>query len=168
MKIIMIIVCFFGFFIPISAIGQSTENLSIPAIAFHGERVIYNNSGTAAFFRTKAFAPVFLPDGARAFSFTCGARTVFGKGITIKLRRNHPQQANVDMGVAEIPKGGDGNFKFVTVNRLTDGVIDNSRFNYYLIAETIPKSATTGVVCNPAAGGTECLVAACRIGFFPP
>ena len=146
-----------------------TKSVAIPAIAFNGDGITYNDTGTAAFFRQRAFAPVQLPDGARVTGFQCGARvTLIEKGITIKLRRNEPQQANIDMGMVEIPKNGDGGFKFLRDDTLTNAGIDNRRFNYYLIAETIPKSEVTAVTCNVNGAPSACIIAACNVDFFPP
>ena len=153
---------------PAAAFSQ-TQSVAIPAIAFNGEGIAYNDTGTAAIFRDHAFAPVTLPDGARVTAFRCGARvTLVTKGITIKLRRNEPQQANVDMGMVEIPRSGDGNFKFLRDDSLIEPVIDNRTFNYYLIAEVIPKSATVGDTCNVNNAPNACIIAACNVDFFPP
>lgn len=153
---------------PITTLAQ-TKSVAIPAIAFNGDGIAYNDTGTAAFFRDQAFAPVHLPDGATVTGFRCGARvTLIEKGITIKLRRNEPQQANVDMGMVEIPRSGDGNFKFLRDDSLIEPVIDNQIFNYYLIAEVIPKSENTGDTCNVNGAPNACIVAACNVDFTPP
>ncbi len=58
-----------------------TKSVTIPAMAFNGDGITYNTTGTAAFIRERAFAPVYLPDGAA--DFRCGARlTKISEGIT--------------------------------------------------------------------------------------
>lgn len=154
-----------------TASAQNSGWLSIPAAAFSGSRSFPNGTGTAQFFRTTAFAPVILPDNATVTVMSCGGRAVFRKHIIFTLRRNEPQQENVNMAVLETSLDGTG-FEFVTSNQIIDGAVDNRSFNYFIMADAskpggnLPGNRT---VCTPTTGpegsGTQCSVGFCRIGY---
>ena len=95
-----------------------------------------NISGTARFFgdNDSMFAPVNLRHGSTVISLTCGGMAPTPRvKIHYILRRNEPQQANVDMaGVAA--KTGLTNFQTSSTNSIKEPVIDNKRFNYYIVA----------------------------------
>lgn len=135
--------------------------VSIPATSFVGFEVSYNETGTAAFIRKQAFAPVHLPHGSKAQRFSCGVKAWPIKGFRISLRRNEPQQENIDMGAVNIDRGSNGGFKFLSSEVLIENGIDNRRYNYYLTVEIQPKSETTGSICN----GKECIIGSCQIHF---
>jgi hypothetical protein len=142
-------------------LAQSIEHVAVPAVAFVGKDVSYNETGTAAFFRQRAFAPLSLPDNAKLVGFDCGLRTFPIHGIKVSLRRNEPQQANVELDNLGIPKGGDGRFQFKSATQVSHPDVNNGKFNYYLVAEVLPKSANVSDICN----GEECLVGACQVAY---
>lgn len=157
--------------LPTTAAAQDSGWLSVPAPAFNGVGAFPNATGTAQFFRTTAFAPVMLPDNAMVTAMACGGRASFRKQVVFTLRRNDPQQQNVDMAVFETSLDGTG-FEFVSANQITNGAVDNRRFNYFIVADVSkPGGNLPGdrEVCNgttgPDGAGTECLVGFCRIGY---
>jgi hypothetical protein len=118
----------------------NADSISIPASAFSGRTdggnlgYLGNESGTARFFNVKMFAAVNLPDRATVTSFRCGGRAFFKRIIAFTLRRNDPQQSNVDLATIRTSLDGTG-FEFVGTNNISSGTINNARFNYYIIAE---------------------------------
>jgi len=159
------------FALPTTAFAQDSGWLSVPAAAFNGERTFPNATGTAQFFRTTAVAPVILPDNATVTFMACGGRATFRKQIIFTLRRNEPQQENVDMAVLETSLNGTG-FEFVSDNQIIDGAVDNSRFNYFIVADVNrPGGNSPGnreickVTSGPTGVGTECSVGFCRLGY---
>jgi hypothetical protein len=147
---------------------QSIGFVSVPASAFTGrldsgvEGYDGNESGTARFFQVKMFAPVNLPHGATVTSFRCGGRAFFKRRIAFTLRRNEPQQANVDMATTKTSLDGTG-FEFVETTEIKSGEIDNAKFNYYIVAEIEDPNVTppTKAMCPDG----ECTVGFCRIGY---
>jgi hypothetical protein len=149
------------------AFAQQAEFLSIPSSGFTPRDVGTgfdqgyngNRSGTARFFdgSLRMFAPVNLPDDASVTSLRCGGRgssTDFR--ILFTLRRNEPQQENVDMATVMTTFAGVG-FQTVTTTSTTEPVINNEVFNYYIVAalDTTEEFAT----CR------TCSIGFCRIGF---
>jgi len=129
------------------AFAQSTPGfLSIPSSSFTPQtsegtgNAGYdgNLTGTARFFEGSflMFAPVNLPHRATVTSLTCGGRAPSRDfKVSFILRRNEPQQANVDMATVSTTFEGTG-FQFVRTTSITSAVIDNARFNYYIAAQT--------------------------------
>jgi hypothetical protein len=142
--------------------------LSIPASGFTGGP--NSPSGTAMIFSRglRLFAPVNLPHGARVIELRCGG---VARGdpssteirIVFTLRRNEPQQANVDM--ATMATLGNG-FQFVSTNSITEPVVNNETFNYYIVAE-LEREPQSGPPCgsfDPAQ--RRCSVGFCRIEYI--
>ena len=146
--------------------------LSIPASEFSGNGVGYNDTGTTTFIRTAAFAPVLLPDNAEVTFFSCGGTAKFRKEVIFTLRRNAPQQANVDMAVLQTGLDETG-FVFLSTNEIEEGEVDNKQFNYFIAAEASKPAdvqPNSRALCNPTNNGvdlqsTECSIGFCRIGF---
>jgi hypothetical protein len=102
------------------------------------------------------FAPVTVPHGATIGSMRCGGRAPSSEfRIVFTLRRNEPQQANLDMATVMTTFEGLG-FQFVDTNSITSPVINNERFNYYIVAQT--NTLDVGFCPN-------CSVGFCRIGY---
>jgi hypothetical protein len=149
------------------AFAQSTTGfLSIPSSSFTPQtsegtgNAGYdgNVTGTARLFEGSflMFAPVNLPHHATVTSLKCGGRAPsrdFKVGFT--LRRNDPQQANVDMATVSTTFEGTG-FQFVSTTSITSAVINNARFNYYIAAQT---DAFDVGFCP------ECSIGFCTIGY---
>jgi hypothetical protein len=147
--------------------AQSTSFISIPASAFsgaNGSRSM-NETGTAMFFSTYAFAPVNLPNRSKIISFACGARSFFQKSIVFSLRRNEPQQKNVDIATLSTSLTNT-NFEFLNTTTITEGVVNNSRFNYYIIADMFKPGEGPGNEAFCKKG--ECWVGFCKIGYSIP
>lgn len=141
--------------------------VSIPASAFSGVSRLEtsfkgNDTGTALFFNVKVFAPVNLPDGATIISMRCGARAFFKRQISFTLRRNEPQQENIDIAVAQTSLDGTS-FEFIDTNTITSGLVDNSKYNYYVVAEI--EDPTVSPPTSPFCPDGECWVGYCRIGY---
>jgi len=147
---------------------SSTRYLSIPSSGFTprfsegaGGDAGYsgNASGTARFFEGSVlmFAPVNLPDGATVTSLRCGgAAPPTDFRIVFTLRRNEPQQANVDMAAVMTTFQGVG-FQFVTTGDVVEAVVDNATFNYYMVA----------TIDNQDAGFcSNCTIGFCRVGYL--
>ena len=163
------------------ALAQSTKSfLSIPASAFTGQdggHAVYgyegNITGTSRSFNVRVFAPVNLPHGAYVTSLQCGGRAYFHRSIVFHLRRNEPQQANVDMATVKTSLDGTG-FEFVNTNSITSGEINNSKYNYYIVAEIedTRDNPNTAAFCpnKPVPDPllpkiSECRVNFCSIGY---
>jgi hypothetical protein len=111
-------------------------------------------AGTAA--SAALLAPVELPHGAIVTLFRCGgqdASTSFK--ISFTLRRNLPQQANVDMAFIESTFSATG-FQTLGTGSIGSPVIDNGSYNYYVIAQAVPVEVGS---C------TSCSVNYCRISY---
>ena len=149
--------------------------ISIPASEFSGNGMAHNSSGTAVFLRTTAFAPLLLPDNATITFFSCGGKATFRKEVIFTLRRNEPQQANIDMASLETGLDETG-FVTLTSNDIVQGEVDNRRFNYFIVADSSkPGGNNPGdrAICNPTQNGTdpvstECSIGFCRIGYTTP
>lgn len=147
---------------------QSASFLSIPASAFTSRQVLGvagydgNESGTARFFGNNnfvMFAPVHLPHRARVTSLSCGGRAPSNQiQIIFTLRRNQPQQANVDMATTSTDFAQTG-FQFVSTTSIVRPVINNQRFNYYLVA--LARHFDVGLC-------PSCSVGFCSIGYTGP
>lgn len=150
------------------AVGQQTASfLSIPASAFTPRQVLGdsgydgNESGTARLFGNNfvMFAPVHLPHRASVTSLSCGGRAPSSQiQVIFTLRRNQPQQANVDMATTSTDLAQTG-FQFVSTTSIVEPVINNQRFNYYLVA--VARHIDVGRC-------PRCLVGFCSIGYTVP
>ena len=149
--------------------SQSSDFLSIPASAFTPRQVKDNLggydgnvTGTARTFTANSFsmfAPVYLPHGASVRSLACGGQDPSDKiRLEFTLRRNEPQQANVDMATVSTSFEQTG-FQFLSTTSILEPAINNRRFNYYVVAET--KHFDVGFC-------PDCSVAFCTIGFTTP
>lgn len=153
------------------AVAQSpTQFLSIPSSSFTPRASAAhispsydgNESGTSRLFGRSftMFAPLDVPNGATITSMRCGGRAPnSGHRVIFTLRRNEPQQANVDMAVVMTAFEENG-FQFVDTNSVTSPVADNARFNYYIIA-AVNKSASA----NDVGFCPDCAVGFCRLGY---
>lgn len=113
-----------------------------------------NESGTARFFAysNRMFAPVNLPGNSVVTSFSCGGAHPKADGnIKFTLRRNNPQQANVDMVMVATDPARPG-FQVVQSSSITSAKIDNSRYNYYIVAERVPLNGCSSHKCTVAVG----------------
>jgi hypothetical protein len=163
MKTHTLIITVLSLLISSLAVAQSpTRFLSIPSSSFTpvtaGRGYDGNISGTARFFRKSytMFAPLDMPNGATITSMRCGGRAPRPNWkITFTLRRNEPQQANVDMAAVMTTLEEIG-FQFLNTTLVTSPVIDNAKFNYYIVAT---KSGVGFAGCN------DCSVGFCRIGY---
>ena len=129
------------------ALSQTTSFLSIPSSGFTplnsegtgNAGYSGNQTGTARLFAGSflMLAPVNLPHGATVTSMRCGGRAPSSDfRIVFTLRRNEPQQANVDMATV-MTTLGQTTFQFVDTSSITSPVIaDNASFNYYIVAAT--------------------------------
>lgn len=176
MHIVTLIVIILGLFGPSVAIAQSTTGyIAIPASGFTPRNSTTvegplrgtvetlghtgNATGTARFFGDNSvmFAPVNLPHGSTVVSLACAGKAPTKRvRIFFSLRRNEPQQANVDMaGVGT--KWDDTSFEFISTSRISSPVIDNQKFNYYIVAGL---NSTNDIdECR------TCLVNKCTIGY---
>jgi len=95
-----------------------------------------NKTGTARFFGDNdiMFAPVNLPHGSTVTELTCGGHApMLHRRVSFVLRRNEPQQANVNMaGLYPIFKST--SFQIKSTTSITSPIIDNRKFNYYIAA----------------------------------
>ena len=152
---------------PTLAYAQSTVGyIAIPSSGFTPQDSIAgyegNTSGTARQFGATGYqmlAPVNLPQGATVTSLRCGGAAADSDfRLIFTLRRNEPQQANVDM--AEVMTTFAGNsFQFVSTTSITSPEVDNGVFNYYIIAEA--DNIDIGFC------GSACSIGYCRVGFIP-
>jgi hypothetical protein len=137
--------------------------LSLPSSAFTARSPDLawdgNESGTGRFFGngTHLYAPVELPHGATVDHFRCaGQKALSNANVFFTLRRNQPQVANVDM--AEVSNTGTAvGFQILTDTTITSPDINNSAYNYYIIA-----AANDGEFPFACSG---CSVAYCRIRY---
>ena len=147
----------------LGTVSAHADSLTIPASAFtpqnSGPRYQGNESGTARFFGANLimFAPVNIPDGTTVTSMRCGgAVRTPGFKLRFTLRRNEPQQQNVDMSTLRttIETG----FQFLRTRAIREAVINNDKFNYYIVAETER---------GPGIGGScpKCSVNFCTLTF---
>ncbi len=140
------------------------EFLSIPSSGFTPQSsdrgYSGNNSGTARYFEKSffMFAPVNLPHRATVTSLLCGASTGANNyRIQFTLRRNEPQQANVNMATVLTTYAHSG-FQFVSSNAVNAPVVDNATYNYYVVAEL--QSSTDEFPQCP-----HCSIGFCRVGY---
>jgi len=121
-----------------------------------------NVSGTARFFgdNGEMFAPVYLPHKSNVISLACAGKAPRkNRRISYKLRRNEPQQANVDIA-SIFPKYSETGFQFLRTRSIQSPVVDNEKFNYYIVASI---DATNDIrECR------TCSVNKCTIGFITP
>lgn len=178
MRIFSLLVVILGLFAPSVALAQSLSYLAIPSSGFttrNSTTVVNplrgtvetrgytgNVSGTARFFGDNAvmFAPVNLPHGATVISLNCAGRAPRpSRRISFSLRRNEPQQANVDMASVFMDFNVTS-FQNKSTTSIDSPVIDNRRFNYYIVA-TIDAT-------NDIQECATCSVNRCTIGYRLP
>jgi len=151
-----------------AAMAQSADFTSVPAVAFVDAKFAaptkFNRTGTAHHFNAQMFAPVNLPHGDKVTSFQCGGSSFFNHSVVFTLRRNEPQQANVDMATVNTSLEGTG-FEFVRTDAITEPVVNNSRFNYYIVVDVADTRDNPNVddFC-PHLGSPKCTVGFCSIG----
>ena len=150
---------------PTLAYAQSTVSyISIPSSGFTPRNsdagYVGNDSGTARQFGATGWqmmAPVNLPQGATVTSLSCGGAAADSDfRLIFTLRRNEPQQANVDMAEVMTTVAGSG-FQFVSTSSITSPEVDNQIFNYYIIAAA--DDFDVGFC------GSACSIGFCRIGY---
>ena len=141
-----------------------TSYLSVPSSGFTPRAVTGslgydgNQSGTARLFDSNfwMFAPVALPHGAKVTALRCGGKAPSPEiRIIFTLRRNRPQVANVDMAIVMTTFKGVG-FQHPETTSITSPVVDNSVFNYYIVAET--QHIDVGLC-------PSCIIGYCRIRY---
>lgn len=115
-----------------------TKYLSIPSSAFTPRTgsIDGNSSGTARYFAVNEplFAPVNLPHNSVVTRLDCGGNDASSRALLrFVLRRNQPQQANVDMATADTVTGEFG-FKFISDTSIVSATINNLSYNYFLRA----------------------------------
>lgn len=157
MKILISIVVTYLLLNASATLAGTKGVVSIPATAFteqnsqsSNQKGSYkgNKSGTSRSFTGMMLAPINLPHGSIVTSFKCGAQPHDGSLVEFTLRRNEPQQANLDMGVitsafSSVPPLignkplGLAEYQFISTTAITSGGIDNSKYNYYILASTI-------------------------------
>ena len=117
-----------------------------------------NTTGTARQFfgSVRMFAPANLPHGATINSLYCGgvAPTSMTR-VVFTLRRNDPQVANVDVATVATDFAALG-FTWANSTSVTEPIIDNRLFNYYLVAEVDDQN---GNLCP------TCTIGFCRIRY---
>ncbi|MFQ5616469.1 MAG: hypothetical protein ACE5GO_08425 [Anaerolineales bacterium] len=177
MRNMTLLVAILGLLAPSMALAQSLSFLAIPSSGFtpqnstthfdpppgSAENRGYegNSSGTARFFGDNEimFAPVNLPHGSTVISLTCGGRADrLSRRIVFRLRRNEPQQANVNMALVSTDFNVTS-FQTKSTTSITSPVIDNRRFNYYMVAT---------IVANGPPECRTCSVNRCTIAYRLP
>ncbi len=171
MRIFVVAICLL---LPSIGYSQSSRQfISIPSSGFtpmwsySNGRISYkgNVTGTARQFAGShiMFAPANLPHGSVVTSFKCGGKhpsVDAGKAIEFVLRRNEPQQANVDMATIATEPTRSG-FQLVSTTSIDSGKVDNNRFNYYVVASRISATEEDFGDCE------KCVVGFCTIGVNP-
>lgn len=176
MRIMTLLLTALGLFAPSVALAQMNY-LAIPSSGFtprNSTTVVNplrgtletrghtgNASGTARFFgdNVQMFAPVNLPHGSTVISLDCAGRAPrLSRKIDFYLRRNEPQQANVDMAGVFLDLDVTS-FQNKSTSRIDSPVIDNRRFNYYIVAEMSGVGNTIISECP------TCSVNRCTIGY---
>jgi hypothetical protein len=121
-----------------------------------------NASGTARFFgdNNEMFAPVFLAHNSKIVSFSCAGNSANKRTrIRYYLRRNQPQQANVDMASVFSAHAETG-FQRESTTLIQSPMVDNKTYNYYIVASI---DATNNIrECK------QCSVNTCSIGYVTP
>lgn len=117
-----------------------------------------NTTGTGRQFfgSVRMFAPATLPHGATINSLYCGgvAPTSMTR-VVFTLRRNDPQVANVDVATVATDFANLG-FTWANSTSVTEPIVDNRLFNYYLVAEVDDQN---GSLCP------TCTIGFCRIRY---
>jgi hypothetical protein len=170
-KIGLIVPFLFSMFAAPLAMAQSTATgfIAVPASGFVdaklGPASRFNLTGTTQFFNVMLFAPVSLPHGYTITSFKCGGKSFFNRSVVFTLRRNDPQQQNVDIATVKTTLEGTG-FEFVETSSITSGKIDNSRFNYYIVVDVEDNRNLPNIdVFCPDNGNPKCSVGFCSVGY---
>jgi len=183
MKILNLSIALFLTAITSTVLANTNGFISIPASAFSeknsqafAEMTSYrgNDTGTSRYFSGTMFAPLNLPHGSVVTSFSCGSKPK-GSNITrFTLRRNEPQQANIDMAVIDTLKPNNvlapvTHYQILNTISIKSGGIDNSKFNYYIVASSISPfpNANVTTLCNSNLSNMERCgnVNFCRVGY---
>jgi len=172
MKIISLIIATVLVLIASMANADTRGFISIPASAFSGENSDTphgyqgNESGTTRHFNVILFAPVNLPHRASVTSFKCGGSSAVDTRTVFRLRRNEPQQQNVEIANVKTSLE-DAGFEFMSTNIIRNEKIDNEKYNYYIVAEVLRSGITppTRGWCSDNPKRTECSVNSCSIGY---
>jgi len=156
--------------VPVTAFSQpSLEYIAVPSSGFSpkadfgNNRTAYdgNETGTARFFMHShtMFAPVSIPHNSIVTGFSCGGTNPTPRSsIKFTLRRNQPQQANIDMATAITDPTNNG-FQFVSASNIESGQIDNQANNYYVVAKRVSVVENFG-------GCNKCAVGFCSIRYI--
>jgi hypothetical protein len=121
--------------IPAAAFSTQDSRTSGPEGNYRGNNTGTSRSfrgGRSPSFRGSLFAPVNLPHGAIVTSLSCGSKTMSGWKTGFVLRRNEPQQENIDM--ASVKTSGHGRYEFINTISISSPKINNSKYNYYISA----------------------------------
>lgn len=150
--------------------------IAIPASAFTGQNsnrkslnnkkngYTGNSTGTTRYFKNKLFAPVNIPHKAVVTLLYCRGSSVSHARTVFRLRRNEPQQANIEIANVKTSLD-DGGFESMTSRIRSNNKIDNYRYNYYLVAEHLSRE---GYIPSCELNNTGCSVNTCSIGYIIP
>ena len=127
---------------------------------------IGNKSGTTRSFNSFLYAPVNLPHGATVTSFSCGGSLAKNTRTVFMLRRNEPQQENVNMVQVNTSLEGSG-FEFIKSLGIRSAKVDNQKYNYYIVARILKLGyrPSTTPYCTTGTKTPECSVGFCSIGY---
>ena len=127
---------------------------------------IGNKSGTTRSFNGFLYAPVNLPHGATVTSFSCGGSSAKNTRTVFKLRRNEPQQENVDMARVTTSLEDSG-FEFINSLNIRSAKVDNQKYNYYIVAHILKLGHNPSITpyCITGTEVPECSVNFCNIGY---
>lgn len=177
MKILRLVFTLYLFVSASGAFADYKSFISIPIAAFSLQesgassftnRYEGNDTGTSRYFISKMFAPVNLPHRSIVTSFSCGTNNATTNFI---LRRNEPEQANKDMAFLKVVGGPfiSLSYRVLSTTKISSPGIDNSKFNYYIVAKHDP--FTIVLPGAPSNGGGFCEnttcgnIRFCRIGY---
>ncbi|TCK17823.1 hypothetical protein DFR30_1073 [Thiogranum longum] len=156
--------------VPASAFSEIDSKSSDEPGSYKG-----NSTGTSRDFKGTMFAPVNLPHGSIVTSFACGGKTNGGFLVGFKLRRNEPQQENIDMASIESAREteeglintgmGIAGYQFLNTNSIGSANIDNSKFNYFIAASPINPLPNTTSPIRPNCIDRCVSVNYCNVGY---
>ena len=177
MKILNLIITTYFVAISSMVIADTNGFISIPASAFSEQdsqsstgdsSYKGNDSGTSRDFKRKLFAPINLPHDGVVTSLTCGSKPKGGFLTSFTLRRNEPQQANVDMATVVTSKGGTLGaglltYQIINTKSVISPLINNAQFNYYIVAASISPApdGPVGLICPDRCGNVNF----CSVGY---
>ena len=156
-------------FISIPASAFSGENSDTGSDTTDGEETFGyqgNESGTTRHFNVVLYAPVNLPHGASVTLFKCGGSSAKNTRAAFRLRRNEPQQQNVEIANVKTSLEGAG-FEFMSTHSIRNEKIDNEKYNYYIVAEVLKSHVNPSdrARCGNPSKLPECSVNSCSIGY---